>query len=236
MVIEWHTTTKTISLIKVAVSLIKVAVSLVEVTVSLVEVVATLVEVVATLVEAADSLVEVVTTLVGVADSLVEVVGSLIEVIGSLIEVVAPLIEVVATLICTKDVLQKIVSCFQILSWSTRSASGARAGTKIELSGSCGHKHEGPKETHYHETLSIFVPIRTSNVVLTPRCRLNCIMLSGDCYIGTSGSKTGCGTPRLEVGHLASLRTHFMAGEYHSAQRRLSFSVSFKASASPSVH
>ena len=229
MVIEWHTTTKTISLIKVAVSLIKVAVSLVEVTVSLVEVVATLVEVVATLVEAADSLVEVVTSLVGVADSLVEVVGSLIEVIGSLIEVVA-------TLICTKDVLQKIVSCFQILSWSTRSASGARAGTEIELSGSCGHKHEGPKETHSRETLSIFVPIRTSNVVLTPRCRLNCIMLSGDCYIGTSGSKTGCGTPRLEVGHLASLRTHFMAGEYQSAQRRLSFSVSFKASASPSVH
>ena len=208
MVIEWHTTTKTISLIKVAVSLV-------EVTVSLVEVVATLVE---------------------AADSLVEVVGSLIEVIGSLIEVVAPLIEVVATLICTKDVLQKIVSCFQILSWSTRRASGARAGTKIELSGSCGHKHEGPKETHSRETLSIFVPIRTSNVVLTPRCRLNCIMLSGDCYIGTSGSKTGCGTPRLEVGHLASLRTSSMAGEYHSAQRRLSFSVSFKASASPSVH
>ena len=105
MVIEWHTTTKTISLIEVAVSLIKVAVSLVEVTVSLVEVVATLVEVVATLVEA--------------ADSLVEVVGSLIEVIGSLIEVVAPLIEVVATLVCTKDVLQKIVSCFPSSSIST---------------------------------------------------------------------------------------------------------------------
>merc|ERR1719270_2405507 len=121
----------------------KVAVSLVEVTVSLVEVTVSLVE-------AADSL-------VGVADSLVEVVGSLIEVIGSLIEVVAPLIEVVATLVCTKDVLQKIVSCFQILSWSIRSASGARAGTEIELSGSCGHKHEGPKKTHYRETLSIFV-------------------------------------------------------------------------------
>ena len=143
MVIEWHTTTKTISLIKVAVSLIKVAVSLVEVTVSLVEVVATLVE-------AADSLVEVVTTLVGVADSLVEVVGSLIE-------VVAPLIEVVATLVCTKDVLQKIVPSFQILFWSTRSTSGARARTKIELSGSCDHKHKGPKETHSRETLSIFV-------------------------------------------------------------------------------
>ena len=150
MVIEWHTTTKTISLIEVAVSLVEVIVSLVEVTVSLVEVVATLVE-------AADSLVEVVTTLVGVADSLVEVVGSLIEVIGSLIEVVAPLIEVVATLVCTKDVLQKIVSCFQILSWSIRSASGARAGTEIELSGSCGHKHKGPKETHSRETRSIFV-------------------------------------------------------------------------------
>ena len=136
MVIEWHTTTKTISLIKVAVSLVEVTVSLVEV--------------VATLVEAADSLVEVVTTLVGVADSLVEVVGSLIEVI-------APLIEVVAALVGTKDVLQKIVSCFQILSWSIRSASGARAGTEIELSGSCGHKHKGPKETHSRETRSIFV-------------------------------------------------------------------------------
>ena len=143
MVIEWHTTTKTISLIEVAVSLVEVIVSLVEVTVSLVEVVATLVE-------AADSLVEVVTTLVGVADSLVEVVGSLIEVI-------APLIEVVAALVGTKDVLQKIVSCFQILSWSIRSASGARAGTEIELSGSCGHKHKGPKETHSRETRSIFV-------------------------------------------------------------------------------
>merc|ERR1712013_282972 len=131
LVIEWNTSTKTISLIKVVVSLV-------EVTVSLIQVVATLVEVVATLVEAADSLGEVVTTLV-----------------------------------CTKDVLQKIVSCFQILSWSIRSASGARAGTEIELSGSCGHKHEGPKETHSRETLSIFVPIRTSNVVLTPRCRLN---------------------------------------------------------------
>ena len=109
--------------------MIKVAVSLVEVTVSLVEVVA---------------------TLVGVADSLVEVVGSLIEVI-------APLIEVVAALVGTKDVLQKIVSCFQILSWSIRSASGARTWTEIELSGSCGHKHEGPKETHSRETLSIFV-------------------------------------------------------------------------------
>ena len=88
----------------------------------------------------------------------------------------------------------------------------------------------------YYQSLSQVLPIRTSNVVLTPRCRLNCIILSGDCYIGTSGSKTGCGTPRLEVGHLASLRTSFMAGEYQSAQRRLSFSVSFKASASPSVH
>ena len=136
MVIEWHTTTKTISLIKVAVSLVEVTVSLVEV--------------VATLVEAADSLVEVVTTLVGVADSLVEVVGSLIEVI-------APLIEVVATLVGTKDVLQKIVPSFHILFWSTRSTSGARAGTEIELSGSCGHKHKGPKETHSRETLSIFV-------------------------------------------------------------------------------
>ena len=216
-----------VSLVEVTVSLIEVVATLVEVVATLVEVVATLVEVVATLVEAADSLVEVVTTLVGVADSLVEVVGSLIEVI-------APLIEVVAALVGTKDVLQKIVSCFQILSWSIRSASGARAGAEIELSGSCGHKHEEPKETHSRKTLSIFVPIRTSNVVLTPRCRLNCIILSGDCYIGTSGSKTGCGTPRLEVGHLASLRTHFMAGEYQSAQRRLSFSVSFKAS--PSVH
>merc|ERR1712013_499995 len=104
LVIEWNTTTKTISLIKVVVSLVEVTVSLIQ----------------------------VVATLVGVADSLVEVVGSLIEVIGSLIEVVAPLIEVVATLVCTKDVLQKIVSCFQILSWSIRSASGARVGTEIE--------------------------------------------------------------------------------------------------------
>ena len=130
--------------------MIKVAVSLVEVTVSLIEVVATLVEVVATLVEAADSLVEVVTTLVRVADSLVEVVGSLIEVI-------APLIEVVAALVGTKDVLQKIVPSFHILFWSTRSTSGARTRAEIELSGSCGHKHKGPKETHSRETRSIFV-------------------------------------------------------------------------------
>merc|ERR1712013_200051 len=108
LVIEWHTTTKTISLIKVAVSLVGVTVSLVEV-------------------------------------------------VGSLIEVVAPLIEVVATLVGTKDVLQKIVPSFQILFWSTRSASGARARTKIELSGTCDHKHKGPKETHSRETLSIFV-------------------------------------------------------------------------------